>query len=148
MVGRLKGWADLQRAVAVAALAVLLVAGSGFLWIGLPVLGFWLVGELTTTAEGFLLAALGSVPLAMVGFGWLLYRLNAAYERLRGRDAEAPSVRAAWLVSSSEERAPLRRARARRSLIDVAMTVSAAVALVLLVVWFLFSAETHLVTPP
>ncbi len=141
-----RAWPNVARAVAVAALAVAIVVGSAFLWIGLPVLGFWLAGELTTTAEAFLLAAWG-VPAAMVAFGWLLYRVNAVYERLHGGD-DQPTPRAAWLVSSTDERRGLRRARAPRSLIDVAMATSAVSALVLLVVWFFFLAEMRLVNPP
>ena len=147
MAGRLKGWAELQRVVAVAALAVAIVVGSGVLWIGVPIAGLWLAGELTTTGEGFLFAALGGIPLAMVGFGWALYRLNGLYERLHRGDRPPVTPRAAWLASSSDERLGLRRARAPRSLIDVAMTVSAIVALVLLFVWFFFLAETSLVSP-
>ena len=135
------------KGIAVAALAFALVAGSAFLWIGVPVLGFWLAGKLTDTAEGFLFAVLGGVPLAMVGFGWLLYRLNGLYEDLHSDDPQASAPRAAWLVSSSEERGRLRRARAPRTLIDVAMTVSAVSALVLLVIWFFFLAHMTLVSP-
>jgi hypothetical protein len=132
--------------LAEAALAACIVVGSGLLWIGIPWGGFWLAGELTTSPESFLFAALGGVPLAMVAFGWLLYRLNGLYEGLRGGDRRAAVGRAAWLVSSSDERGRLRRARAPRSLIDVAMTASAVSALVLLVVWFFFFAHMTLVT--
>ena len=51
------------------------------------------------------------MPLAMVGFGWLLFRLNALYEHLHG--ARGPPARSAWLVSSSDERGPLRRPAGR-----------------------------------
>jgi hypothetical protein len=132
--------------LAAAALAVCIVVGSAVLWIGIPWGGFWLAGELTTSAEGFLFAALGGVPLAMGAFGWLLYRVNAVYERLRGGDRRAAVGRAAWLVSSTDERSRLRRARAPRTLIDVAMTASAVSALVLLLVWFFFFAHMTLVT--
>ena len=124
--------------IAAAFLALLVVLGSAFLWIGIPVLGFWLVGELTTTPQGFLLIALGGIPTAMVGFGWLLYRLNGLYETTRGGEPVAPSPRAAWLRSFSDERAGARRARAPRRLIDVAMTVSAVAAMVFFAIWFLF----------
>jgi hypothetical protein len=139
---------NVLEALAVAALALMIVAGSAFLWIGIPVLGFWVAGKFTTTSELFLLVALGTVPPAMVGFGWVLYRVNAVYERLRGGGRPATSPRSAWLVSSSDERAGVRRARAPRSLIDVALAVSAVVALVLMVVYFLFIGETRLVNPP
>jgi len=130
-----------------ALLAVVIVVGSAFVWIGVPWLGFWLAGQLTASNEGFLFAVLGGVPLAMVGFGWLLYRVNSLYEGARGRERRAAVGRAAWLVSSSDERNKLRRAQAPRSLIDVAMTASAVTAMVLLLVWFFLFAEMDLVTP-
>jgi hypothetical protein len=135
---------DLLRAMAIAALAVAIVAGSAFVWIGIPVLGLWLAGELTTTTQGFLFATLGGIPPAMVGFGWLLYRLNGIYEGLRGGGRRAPARRDAWLVSHTDEPGRMRRARAPRTLIDVAMTASAVAALVLMAIWFFFLAESPL----
>jgi hypothetical protein len=130
-----------------AILAAAIVIGSAVLWIGIPILGLWLAGRFTTTAEGFLFATLGGIPLAMVGFGWVLYRVNALYLRSRGPD-EAPEHRhSAWLVSYSEERGGSRRQRAPRRLIDVAMTVSLSIALVVMVIWFFFFSEMWLVNP-
>jgi hypothetical protein len=140
-------WSGILRAAAAAALATCLVAGSLLLWIGLPVIGLWAAGELTRSGEGFLLVSLLGVPSAMVGFGWLLYRLAAVHDRLSGH-ADGPTPRAAWLVASSDERRKFRRARAPRSLIDVAMTGSAIAALVLLAVWFFFLAESPLAPLP
>jgi hypothetical protein len=131
------------RVLATALLAVAIVLGSAFLWIGVPFLGLWLAGEVATSRQGFLFFVLGSIPLAMAGFGWLLYRVNDAYVRMRGGPTAAPG-RSAWLVSQSDERANLRRKRAPRPLIDVAMTASAVTALVLLLVWFFFLAEMRL----
>jgi hypothetical protein len=130
-----------------AALAVAIVAGSAFLWIGIPVLGLWLAGRFTTTAEGFLFATLGGIPLAMVAFGWVLYRVNSMYVRSLGPEEESGRPHSAWLVSLSDERGVSRRARAPRHLIDVAMTVSISIALVLMVIWFFFLSEMWLVNP-
>lgn len=123
--------------------AALIIAGSLFLWIGIPLLGMWIAGELTSSPQGFLFAVLGGIPLAMIGTGFLLYRLNATYERLRHREGGS-GTRSAWLVSQSDERSSLRRARAPRSLVDVALTTSAVLAIVLVIVWFFFLAEMHL----
>jgi hypothetical protein len=136
-------WPDISRAVVVAALAVLIVLGSAFLWIGIPVLLLWAGGQLTTSNTGFLFAALASIPLAMTGFGWLLYRINGIYEELRG-GASREGGHSPWLRSLGDERAPLRRARAPRRLIDVSMTGSAVLAIVLLLVWFFVLAEMKL----
>jgi hypothetical protein len=130
-----------------ALLAVAIVVGSAVLWIGIPIAGLWLAGEFTRTAEAFLFATLGGIPLAMVAFGWVLYRVNALYLRARGPDAADARSRSAWLVSLSDERAGSRRARAPRRLIDVAMTVSLTAALILMTVWFFFFSRMWLVTP-
>ena len=129
------------------ALAVAVVLGSAALWIGIPFGGLWLAGELTSTAQGFLFATLGGIPLAMTASAWLLYRVNDLYERSRGTDDGGGRRRSAWLVSSSDERNRLRRARAPRALIDVAMTVSASTALVLMAIWFFFYSQMWLVNP-
>lgn len=128
-----------------ALLAVAVVLGSLALWIGIPFGGLWIAGELTSTAQGFLFATLGGIPLAMTASAWLLYRVNDLYERSRGTGAGRQ--RSAWLVSSSDERNRLRRARAPRPLIDVAMTLSAATALVLMAIWFFFYSQMWLVNP-
>jgi hypothetical protein len=133
--------------VVTALLAVAIVVGSAVLWIGIPVLGLWLAGRFTTTAEGFLFATLGGIPLAMVAFGWVLYRVNAMYLRSRGPDESDEHRHSAWLVSLSDERGRSRRQRAPRRLIDVAMTVSLSVALVLMVIWFFFLSQMWLVNP-
>jgi hypothetical protein len=83
----------------------------------------------------------------MIVYGWLLYRVNDLYVGMRGGEQRAEVGRAAWLVASSDERGKLRRARAPRALIDVAMTASAVAALVLLLVWFFFFAQMNPVTP-
>lgn len=130
-----------------ALLAVAIVLGSAMLWIGIPLFGLWLAGEFTTTAQGFLFATLGGIPLAMTAFAWVLYRVNDLYVRSRGPEAAPERRRSAWLVASTEERNRIRRARAPRALIDVAMTISAVAALVLLAVWFFFFSEMWLVNP-
>jgi hypothetical protein len=138
---------DLLAGAVTAALAVAIVVGSAVLWIGIPLLGLWLAGRLTTTAEGFLFATLGGIPLAMVAFGWVLYRVNDLYLRSRGPDSSGERNHSAWLVSVSDERGRSRRERAPRRLIDVAMTVSLSVALVAMVIWFFFLSEMWLVSP-
>ena len=130
-----------------ALLAIAIVLGSVALWIGIPFGGLWLAGELTSTAQGFLFATLGGIPLAMTASAWLLYRVNDLYERSRATPDGGGRRRSAWLVSSTEERSRVRRARAPRPLIDVAMTVSAITALVLMAIWFFFYSQMWLVNP-
>ena len=144
MAGRLPH--ELLRALATSALALTIVLGSAFVWIGVPLAGLWLAGELTTTSVRFLLFTLCTIPTAMVLFGWLLYRVNRVYLRMRG-GATGAAPRSAWLRSSSDERRAARAERAPRPLIDVAMTTSAWIAVVLMAIWFFAYAELTLVSP-
>ena len=139
---------EMLAAMVTAVLAAAIVVGSAVLWIGIPFAGLWLAGRFTTTSEGFLFATLGGIPLAMIAFGWVLYRVNALYLRSRGPDEDEGRAHSAWLVSLSDERGQSRRARAPRRLIDVAMTTSLTVALVLMAIWFFFLSKLWLVNPP
>jgi|SRR5215211_9539202 len=129
--------------LAAACLAVAIAVGSSVLWIGVPVGGIWLAGRVTSDPVTALLLALVAIPTAMVGVGWVLGRASARYEAIRGYEPVAPGP-PSWRASLGEERAGLRRRRGRRRLIDVAMTISASAALVLLAIWFFFFAELRL----
>jgi hypothetical protein len=124
-------------------LAIVIVLGSAFLWIGAPVAGLWLAGRVTSDALTAVLFALIVIPTAMAAVGWGLSRASASYEALHGGPARhrAPP---AWRTSLGEERASLRRRAGGRSLIEVSMTVSACLALLILTVWFFFFAELRL----
>ena len=131
-------------AMAVASLAALVVAGSLFVWIGVPVLALRAIAAVTARPDHVVILAICAIPLAMVGFGWLLYRVNGLYEGLRGiAPREAAVAHTTWLRSVSDDR---RRRAAPRRLIDVAMTASAWTAIVLMAVLFFGFAEMHLVT--
>jgi len=131
---------QLLEALVTGVLVVVIWAGSLFLWIGVPLGGLWLAGEVTKTAEMFLFVVLGGIPLAMIAVGLVLYRVHALYERIRPGGPTSPA-RPSWLNAASEERPSLRRLRGGRSLLDIAMAVSVVAALVLLLVWFFFFAE-------
>jgi hypothetical protein len=133
---------SLDRAAA-ACLAVAIVLGSALMWIGVPVAGFWVAAKITGEGVSAVLFALLSIPLTMAAFGWLIYRASARYEALRGGAARRRGP-PAWRVSLGEERASERRRAGGSQLTDVAMTLSAATALVVLTIWFFFFAELRL----
>jgi hypothetical protein len=139
--------ADPGRRLAVALLAVTIVLGSLGLWIGVPIAGFWVAGHLFTKSTHIMMFSLVAIPLTMVLTGVVLYRVNRLYESLRGAEGR-PRSRSGWLVSHTDERRSTRLKQGPRSLIDVAMTVSIVTALVLMVVWFFFSAEMRLAPLP
>ena len=129
-------------------LAVVIVVGSLTLWIGVPIGGLWLAGQLFTESTRFLMFSLITIPLTMAVVGFLLYRLNAIYVSLRDDGEPRQAPRSGWLVSHTDERRSIRLRSGRRELIDVAMTVSIVVALTLMVVWFFFAAEYRLAPLP
>jgi hypothetical protein len=124
-------------------LALVIVIGSALVWIGVPVAGFWAAARVAPDGVTAVLSALIAIPVAMAAVGWLLARVSSRYELLRGR-GERRRGPPAWRVSLSEERAGERRRAGERPLIDVAMTVSAGAALVVLTIWFFFFAELRL----
>ena len=133
--------------IEIGALAVVIVLGSLLLWVGVPFGGLWVAGQVAANALGAVLFALVAVPVAMVALGWLLYRVNGRYEALRGAERRAASP-PAWRSSLGEERAVERRRRGGRPLIEIAMTVSAVAAMLVLFVWFFLYAELPLAPLP
>ena len=134
------GW---RERAAVASLAVVIVLGSPVLWIGMPIAGLWVAGRITSDALTAVLFALVAIPTAMVAFSWVLYRASGLYESLRGAGSPGASP-PAWRSSLGEERASERRRKGGRPLIDIAMTVSAITALLVMAVWFFVFAESPL----
>ena len=115
------------------------------MWIGIPLDGLWLAGELLQRGAGLPVCALGGIPLAMTASAWLLPGERPLRAQPRALQAGPGSI---GLTSSpSDERSHVRRARAPRPLIDVAMTVSATTALILMAIWFFFFSQMWLVNP-
>jgi uncharacterized membrane protein (DUF485 family) len=125
--------------IAVGLLAGAIVLGSGLLWVGVPVLTFWLAAQVTSDSVRGVLFALLVIPTAMVAGAFALYRLNGRYEQLRGADP-GPRRPDAWRGSLGEGRGP----RGPLRLIDVAMTASAVIALVLFLIWYFASPDLRL----
>jgi formate hydrogenlyase subunit 3/multisubunit Na+/H+ antiporter MnhD subunit len=125
--------------MAAALMAGAIVLGSALLWIAIPVGTFWLASKVTDDSVRGVLFALLVLPAAMAGGAFGLYRLNAVYERLRGADP-GPRRPPSWRGSLGEGRGMPRPPR----LIDVAMTASAVVALVLFLIWYFASPDLRL----
>jgi hypothetical protein len=117
-----------------AALAVLIVFGSVFMWLGIPAFWIWITGQLIHEYPSIYMAALAACPLTMIAWGWVLYRINAIYLELVPPPPDAPGAqRSAWLGSLSAERRPRRR---QVTLLDVSMVISVIVAFSVMFVWF------------
>jgi hypothetical protein len=126
-----------------AVLIAMMGAGSLFLWIGIPACWLLLASELYDAYPKIYLAALIFCPTTMIVFGWFLVRLNVLYIALFPEPEERrPRGRAAWMQSvgaDTSTRQPL-------PVLETCMSISVAVAVVALIVWFFFFAGSSLPT--
>jgi len=123
--------------VAAAALVPLLGLGSLALWTVVPMGWFWIASSLSDSYLTVYWVALLGCPLTMVLWGWGLYRINAVYLRLSGRDVAAQ--RRDWPESAGTRRPVM--------LLDVLLIASAVLALITVIVWFFFFAGSPTSTP-
>ena len=125
---------SLPQAVYRTALACVIVVGSLLFWVGIPLFWIWVAGQLTAEYPSIYLFAAAACPLTMIGWGWILYRVNLIYVELAPPPPDSPGTqRSAWLGSLSDNRRPKRR---QSTLLDVSMIVSVIIALTALAVWF------------
>ena len=125
-------------------LIVAMAIGSIFLWIGIPGLWIYGVSQMVDTTQpqlGPYLAIIVGVPVTMFIFGRLLYRMNAAYERVTGQTSEV-RVQMPWHRSMRGERDTGRRT----TVLEFVMICSVGLCLLLFGVWFLFFAGSSLPT--
>ena len=129
-----------------AALLILLMAvGSVVLWIGVPLGWIWLASNIVDSSEPSMtpyVMVLVGIPLTMVVVGKGLAQLNRVYGEVTGT---TPTVRVVlpWHRSMRGER----DAGQPRTVLDVVMVCSVAVALVLFGLWFFLFAGSSIPTP-
>ena len=123
--------------------AVLLIAlmafGSVMMWLGVPFL--WIYGvsksvESSQPTMGPYVLLLFGIPLSMVIVGKLLGRLNRVYGEVTNTTPEVKVV-LPWHRSMRGER----DAGHPRTILDVVMVLSVALAMTLMGIWFFFFAE-------
>src|SRR5947208_13029921 len=87
-------------------LILLMAVGSVFLWIGIPIGWLYLASRMVKTSQptlGPYVLVIFGIPITMVIFGKILFKLDAAYSSLTGARSEV-QFRAAWLKSMRGER--------------------------------------------
>jgi hypothetical protein len=119
-------------------LAAGIFLGSFALWVVVPFGSLWLASKIGDDAETVVFAALFICPIAMLASGLGLSWMYGQYLRVTGTHPSRD--RTAWLGSLSGER---KRQRARRPILDTSLTISASIAIVLLLLWFFFLAENY-----
>jgi hypothetical protein len=112
-----------------------MLLGSLALWIAIPVGWLWVTRHMQPLGARFLIVIVGCVS-TMLGAGVFLYRLEAVYARMTGT-AEPELAPPGWLRSVGDS--GLRR---RMTLLEIFLVGSALVALVTLVVWWVFLADS------
>jgi hypothetical protein len=126
------------------ALIALMAVGSVFLWLGIPLGWVYVASKLATTSQptmGPYLVVIFGIPISMVIVARLLGRLNRIYGEVT---ETTPRVRVVlpWLRSMRGERQP--SSAETRTVLDVVMMISVAVALLCFGVWFFFFAGSSL----
>jgi hypothetical protein len=121
------------------ALVLVMATGSILLWLGIPFAWIYGASKLVSSSQpsmGPYVMVLVGIPVSMIVVGKLLSRLNRVYGRLTGTTPEVHVV-APWHRSMRDGR----EAGHPRTILDVVMVVSVALALLCMGVWFFFFAE-------
>jgi hypothetical protein len=127
-----------------ALLIALMAAGSVLLWIGIPVGWLYLASRLTDSSQpsmGPYVLVLVGIPATMIATGKVLAVLDRAYGRVAGT-AQRGRVQSPWHRSLRGDRRPARG----RSVLDVVMVTSVALAVACFAVWFFLFAGSSLPT--
>jgi hypothetical protein len=114
-------------------LPLLIFAGCMFLWIGVPILWLWIGSQIEAATDlGIALAAAMAGSIAtIIALAWLLSWLNRRHiERRLRRD---PAAAEEWERMADDE-------RPTGGVLEPMIVGSAALAVVLFAVWFLFFA--------
>ena len=119
-------------------LAIVMGLGSLLLWTVIPFGWLRLASSLSDRYTTVYLLALLGCPVAMLLWGWGLYRVNRVYLRLA--DPTRGSDRGSGRGASP-------RGEPRLTLLEVLLIASAAIALILLMVWWLALAHPPTSTP-
>jgi hypothetical protein len=130
------------RALLAALLIALMAIFSVVLWLGIPIGWLYLASRIAKSSQptmGPYVLVLVGIPASMVVVGKLLSRLNRTYGALTGA-APAARTRSAWMKSLRGERDSARP----RTILDVVMVWSVALALLCFAIWFFVFAGSSL----
>ena len=130
------------RLVLAALLILAMAIGSIVLWLGIPIGWLYLASRIAKSSQpsmGPYLLVLVGIPASMVVVGKLLSRLNRAYGAVTGAPPAA-RTRRAWMKSLRGERESGRT----RTVLDVVMVWSVALALLCFAIWFFAFAGSSL----
>ena len=125
-----------------ALLIALMAIGSILLWLGIPVGWLYIVSRLVKSSQpsmGPYVLLIVGIPASMIVVGKALSKLNRVYGEVRGT-TPTMRVRSPWMKSMRGERDSGRQ----RTVLDVVMVWSVALALLCFGVWFFAFAGSSL----
>ena len=133
---------EIGRRALAAVLIVVMAIGSILLWLGIPVGWLYLVSRLVKSSQpsmGPYVLLIVGIPASMIVVGKALSKLNRVYGEVTGT---TPTMRARspWMKSMRGERDSGRE----RTVLDVVMVWSVALALLCFGVWFFAFAGSSL----
>jgi hypothetical protein len=132
------------RRLVAALLIVLMAIGSILLWLGIPIGWLYLVSRLVSSSQpsmGPYVLVLVGIPTSMIVVGKLLSKLNRVYGDMTNTTPHV-RMRNPWLKSMRDERDSGRP----RTVLDVVMVWSVALALLCFAIWFFLFAGSSLPT--
>jgi hypothetical protein len=130
------------RILLAALLVALMAIGSVVLWLGIPVGWLYLASRIVKSSQpslGPYVLVLVGIPVSMIVVGKALSRLNRAYGDVTGTTPTG-RMRNPWMRSLRGERDSGRP----RTVLDVVMVWSVALALLSLAIWFFVFAGSSL----
>ena len=133
---------DVGRRLLAALLIALMAIGSILLWLGIPVGWLYLVSRLVKSSQpsiGPYVLLIVGIPASMIVVGKALSKLNRVYGEVTGT-TPTMRVRSPWMKSMRGERESGRQ----RTVLDVVMVWSVALAVLCFGVWFFAFAGSSL----
>ena len=134
--------AGLSKKAAAAFLIVAMSVAALFLWVGIPIGWLWIGSQLVSSSQPsmgpYAVVAIGIIASVVID-AMILSRLNRTYQRVTGTDGQV-RLQLPWMKSMRGERDSGRP----RSVLDVVMVWSVALALLCFGVWFFAFAGSSL----
>ncbi|MFA9270336.1 MAG: hypothetical protein ACEQSX_06205 [Baekduiaceae bacterium] len=121
-------------------LVVAMAVGSAAMWVGAPLFWIAIASQVSGVVgiSGLAIACLVlGIPITILLLARLLSWFEVLYERVSPTQAAMPTQRNAWLRSMRDSRDTHRP----KTVLDIVMTTSAALAMLAFGAWFAFFAE-------
>lgn len=121
-------------------LVVAMAVGSAMMWVGTPLIWIVIASQVSGVVgiSGLAIACLVlGIPITILLLARLLSWFEVLYERVSPSQTAMPSRRDAWLRSMRDSRDGHRP----KTVLDIVMTTSAALAMLAFGAWFAFFAE-------